>query len=152
MNKTIDSKIVFKFQYVQLLVRRVRSNTAMLLAHTATLKNKENLACNNLTRVEIKTFTFEARSKFLSTDNAVLVPIPKRLLFTVVKNTDFNGSLDSNPYKFRHSDTSDFSLFVKGKQFPKKGETLGMDHEKTSVMVYRTLFEASGTHHSITVL
>ena len=59
-------------------------------------------------------------------DDAVLGPITKRLLFTMLKNTDFNGSLDSNPYKFQHYDISDISLFVNGKQFPNEGLTLGM--------------------------
>ena len=35
---------------------------------------------------------------------------------------------------------------------PSEGLTLDMDHEKTSVMVYRTLFEGSGIHHSNTGL
>jgi len=52
----------------------------------------------------------------------------------MVKNTDFIGSLYSDPYKFQHYDISDFSLFVNGKQFPNEGLFLGMDHEKTSVM------------------
>jgi len=70
----------------------------------------------------------------------------------MVKNTDLNGSLDSNPYKFQHYEIRDFSLFVNGKQFPNKGLTLGMDHEKTSVMCYRTLFDVSGIHQSNTGL
>jgi len=80
-------------------------------------------------------------------DNAVLGPIPKRLLFTMVKNTDFIGSLGRKLYKFQHYDFSDFSLFVNGKQFPDEGLSMGMHHEKTSVMGYRMLFEASGIHH-----
>jgi len=70
----------------------------------------------------------------------------------MVKNTDFIGSLDSNAYKFQHYDISDFSLFVNGKQFPNEGLSVGMDHEKTSVMGYRTLLEAPGIHHSNTGL
>ena len=35
---------------------------------------------------------------------------------------------------------------MNGKQYPNEGLSLGMDHEKTSVMGYRTLFE--GIHHS----
>jgi len=150
MSKNIDSKTVFKFLDAQLLVRRVRPNPTILLAHTSTLKNRGSLARYNLTRVELKIFTFAAGSKSLSIDNAVLGPIPKRLLFTIVKNTDFKVSLQSNPYKFQHYDISDFSLFVNGKQFPNEALTLGMDHEKTSAMVYRTLFEASGIHQSNT--
>jgi len=36
---------------------------------------------------------------------------------------------------------------VNGKQFPNEGLTLDMDHEKSTVMGYRTMFEASGIHH-----
>ena len=78
------------------MVRRITPNPAILLAHTATLKNGRSLARYNLTRVELKTFTFAAGSKSLSIDNGILGPIPKPLLFTMVKNTDFNCSLDSN--------------------------------------------------------
>ena len=52
----------------------------------------------------------------------------------MVKNSHFNGSLDSNPFKFRHYDINHFTLFVNGKQVPNEGLTLGKDHEETSVM------------------
>jgi len=56
----------------------------------------------------------------------------------MVKNTDFLGSLDTNPYNFRHYDLSNFTLFVNGKQIPNEGLSLDMDHEKTSVIGQRT--------------
>jgi len=37
---------------------------------------------------------------------------------------------------------------VNGKQCPNEDLSLGMDHEKNSVMFHRTLFERSGIHHS----
>jgi len=37
---------------------------------------------------------------------------------------------------------------VNGKLFPNEGLSLGMDHEKSSVMGYRTFFEGTGIHHS----
>jgi len=73
INKSVDSKTVFKFLDPQLLVRRVRPNPATLLAHNSTLI-KGSLARYNLTRVELTTFTFSDRSKSLSIDNAVLLP------------------------------------------------------------------------------
>jgi len=54
----------------------------------------------------------------------------------------------TNPFHFRHYDLDSFALYVNGKQIPSEGLSLGMDHEKTSVMGYRTLFEGSGIHHS----
>ena len=39
---------------------------------------------------------------------------------------------------------------MNGKQLPNEGLTLIMDHKKPSVTGYRTLFKASGIHHSNT--
>jgi len=66
----------------------------------------------------------------------------------MVKNTDFLGSINTNPYFFRHYDLSYFALNVNGKQISTEGLALNMGNEKTSVMGYRTMFEASGIHHS----
>jgi len=41
---------------------------------------------------------------------------------------------------------------VNGKQFPNEALTVDMDHEKTSVIDHRFLFQASGIHHSNTGL
>ena len=147
MNKTADCKTHFKFLDAQLVVKRVKPHPDILLAHHATLE-KGFFARYNLTRVELKSFTFSSGSKSLSIDNAVLGPIPKRLLFTMVKNSDLNGSLDTNPYNLRHYDISHFTLFMNGRQVPNEVLTLGMDHEKTSVIGYKSLFEGSGIHHS----
>ena len=147
MNKIAFPKTTFKFLDAQLMVKRTTPDPIMLLALNSTL-SKGGLAWYKGTRVELKTFTFSAGSKFLSIDNAVLGPVPKLLLFTMVKNADFIGTMVTNPYKFQHYDISDFSLFVNGKQYPNEGLSLGMDNEKTSVMRYRTLFEGSDIHHS----
>jgi len=101
-----------------------------------------------MTRVELKTFTLASGSKSVSIDNCGLGHLPKRILFTMIKNSDFAGSIDCNPYKFQHYDLSSFALFVNGKHIRKEGFTLGMDHEKASVLAYRTFFEGSGIHHS----
>jgi len=75
---------------------------------------KGSLAWYNMTRVDLKTFTFSTGSKSRSIDNAVLGPLPKLLLFTMIKNANFIGSVDTTPYKFRHY-ISEFSLYVNGK-------------------------------------
>lgn len=73
---------------------------------------------------------------------------PKRLLFNMVKNTEFLGSVNRNPYFSRLYELSYLALNMNGKQIPKEVLSSGMHHEKTSVMGYRTLFETSGIHHS----
>ena len=59
----------------------------------------------------------------------------------MVKNTEILGSVTTKPDHFRHYDLSSFAFNVNGKQIPTEDLSLGMDHEKTSVMRYRTLFE-----------
>ena len=80
-------------------------------------------------------------------DNAVMGPISKSLLFSMVKNR-FPGLFGHKPKKFRHYHLNSFVMFVNGKKVPNEGLSLGMDHEKSSVMGHRTLFVGSGIHHS----
>jgi hypothetical protein len=150
MNKSADTKTTFRFLDAYLLVRRVQPNPAILEAHEKALE-KGSLARYNMTRVDLKTFTFSAVSKFRSIENAALGPLPKRLLFTMIKNTYFNGLMDTNTYKFRHY-ISEFTLYVNVRRMPSEGSSLDMDNEKTSVMGYRILFKGSDIHHSNTGL
>jgi len=129
MNKSADTKTTFKFLDAYLLVRRVQPNPAILEAQEMALE-KVALARYNMTRVDLKAFTFSAWSKSRSIDNAVLGPLPKLLLFTMIKNNDFNSSMDTNPYKFRHYDISEFSQYVNGRRVPSESLPLDMDHEK----------------------
>ena len=131
MNTTADSKTSFKFLDAKLFVKRIRPHPDILSAHNDTLKDG-GLARYNLTRVELKTFTFVPGSKSLSIDNLVLGLIPKVILFTMIKNTDFLGSMATNPFNYRHYYLDSFALYVNGKQVPSEGLTLGMNHEKTS--------------------
>jgi hypothetical protein len=150
MHKDANSKVQFKFLDAQLPVHRFKPNPSIPLAHNTILRKGE-LARYNLTRVELNTFTFSKGSKSISIDNAVLGPLPKRLLLTMVQNTEFLGSINSNPYFFRHYDLTQFIMHVNGKPIPSEGLTLGMDHEKTSIMGYRTLFEGSHSNSGLQV-
>ena len=71
MNKDADSKTVFKFLDAWLLVNLVKTDPTIPLAHNATLA-KGPLAPYNLTRVELKAFTFSSGAQSPSIDNAVL--------------------------------------------------------------------------------
>ena len=91
MNKTADSKTTVKFLDAYLLVKRVQPNPANLSPQNMA-PSKGVLARYNLMRSDLNTFRFSAASKSTTTtDNAVLGPIHKRLLFTINKNADFNG-------------------------------------------------------------
>jgi len=66
----------------------------------------------------------------------------------MIKNKDFIGSLDSNPFYFNHLNLNHFTLYYNGRPNHSEGLALDMSHEKTSVLAYNTLFEGSGIRHS----
>ena len=74
--------------------------------------------------------------------------MPKRLLFTMIKNKDFAGSLDTNPFYFNNFNLNHFTLYYNSRPIPSIGLPLDMSHEKTSVLAYNTLFEGSGIRYS----
>ena len=88
LSNKADSKVTFIFKEARLIYKRIRSNTAILAAHNETLI-KGFPAKYNITRVERRTFTFFSGSRTLSIANAVLGALPKRLIFTMVKNRLF---------------------------------------------------------------
>ena len=100
LSTNADSSTKFQFLEAYLIVNRIRPNQSYLIAHTTLAKG--GLARYNLTRVELKTFTFSTGLKTLSIDNAVLGQLPKRLLFTMVKKKETVYSLDTNPFYFSH--------------------------------------------------
>jgi hypothetical protein len=120
MAKDADSNVKFKLREAQVFFRLIAVNDSILYAHNKTLEAGAP-ALYHMTRVEVKTFTFAAGSQFLSIDNAVLGPLLKRILFTLVINKDFLGTLDSNPYNFRHYGIREFELYVNGRQIPSEG-------------------------------
>ena len=101
MSEAEDSKAVFKILDAQLLVKRVRPNPAYVIAHNTALQEGA-IAKYNVKRVELKTFTYASGSQSLSIDNAILGPIPKRLLFAMIDNKHFLGSTNTNPFKYNH--------------------------------------------------
>jgi hypothetical protein len=106
-----------KFLDAELIVRRIRPSPKISVAHNEAL-SKGCLARYNVTRVELKTFTFAGGPQAISVNNAVLGMLPIRLIFTMVKNTDILGSRDSNPCNLRHYDQTNFTMYVNGRQIP----------------------------------
>jgi hypothetical protein len=123
MNTNAASTTQFKFLDAKLYVKHVRAHPSILLAHNETL-NKGVLARYNLPSVELKSFTFSKGAQSLSMDNAVL-GTAKTSCVHLVENTDYLGSMDSNPYNCKHYDKL-FLPVINGKQYTFEGLTMDM--------------------------
>jgi len=108
-----DSKAHFKVLEALLYVKQIRPSAHVLTAHNEILLEGYPDRYN-IKRIELKTFTFGAGSQSLSVNNAVLGRLPKLLIITMVKNTDFLCTMYSNPYNFRHYDLTHFALYITG--------------------------------------
>jgi hypothetical protein len=86
MNTAADSKTIFKFLDAKPIVKRIRPNPRIHLAHEEILKT--DLGRYNMTRVELKTVKFSSGPQSLSIDQAINGRIPKRLLFAMIDNRD----------------------------------------------------------------
>ena len=73
--------------------------------------------------------------------------LPKRLLFAMIKNADFNGSVDTNPYKLRHYDISEYSLYVNGKHVASDGLTVNMITKRCLLSSIRLFLKGCRIHH-----
>lgn len=147
MSEKDDSKAIFKFLDAALYVRKVKACPTIMLAHVKTLEKGHN-AHYPITRVELKTYTFSGGANSISIDNAYIGVLPKRLLFSMVKNSAFSGTVDSNPYDLHHFTLNSFTMYVNGQQIPSEGLNISTDHQKTTTLAYDTLFKGSGIHHS----
>jgi len=83
-----DSKVKFVFKEAKLYVKRIRPNSAILTSHNEALL-KGYPARYNFTRVELKTFTFASGQRSLSIEMLYSEFCQNRLIFTMIKNTDF---------------------------------------------------------------
>jgi hypothetical protein len=99
---------VFRCIDATLHMRHLKPSLTIQLAHAKALE-KVN-ARYDMTRVALKAFTFGAGSKFVSIEKAVLGTLPKRLLFTMLRNVDFTGSAETNPCHFRHFELNQFVI------------------------------------------
>jgi len=66
----------------------------------------------------------------------------------MIKNKDFTGSLNTNPFYFSHLNISHFTLFYNDRPIPSEGLPLDMSREKISVLAFNTLFEESSIRQS----
>ena len=96
MDSTNDGRFGIKIKEATLIVRRIKINPGIFIAHANTLAKAT--AKYPITRVEVKTFTLHTGILGDSIDNAILGQLPKRIIIGFVDNRAFNGNRTLNPF------------------------------------------------------
>ena len=143
MDASEDGKL--KIKEATLIVRRVKINPGILMAHTNALT--KTTAKYPVTRVEVKTFTLHAGIHGDTIDNAILGQLPKRIIISFVDNKTFNGNQTFNPFNFQHFSINHLSLYVDGAQIPSKPLQPRFSHNDSMFIdAFQTLYSGTVIH------
>lgn len=127
-----------------LLVRRVRVNPSIKIAHASTLA--EQTAKYPLTRVQIKSLVIPSGVQAHSLDNIILGQLPKRVILGFITNKAYNGDRTCNPFNFQNFGINYLSLEVDGGQVAARTLQPDFTGKKLYVDSYQTLFMGTGIH------
>ncbi len=133
----------------KLFVRNVGVNSVVRLAHEAGLA-KEN-AIYPYQSTDLKNFVVSRGLSNVSIDNIFNQKIPKLVVFAMVSNKAFNGSLDENPFRFQHFDCNFVGLYKDGISLPMKEFTPNFENgecvrEYVSLMQNLNMFGKNNTN------
>jgi hypothetical protein len=96
----------------------------ILVAHARTLQN--NHYKYPLRKVKMRFFTHASGQQDVSVHNLCTGQLPRRIIMTMVGNTAFHGSYDTNPFLFHHFNCE--SLVMRVSNSPRPYEVLKMNY------------------------
>jgi len=99
-----------------------------------------------VTHNQIKTFTASSVTQEISINNALLGPVPDRILIVLVKHTAFVGSASTNPFHFHHYGMTNLVLYVNGVHLSEP-LTMFCSYPFGVTRTYKIFFSSTGIHH-----
>lgn len=127
-------------QNCSLLVRKVKLNPSVFLAHAKILESGN--AIYPIHRTQIKTVSIARGFMSCSFEKIFSGQIPTRLVIALVDNDALNGSFTKNPYNFKHFSMSEISIFLDGQSHSLKPLTMNFV-DNTYIRAYLSLFNGT---------
>lgn len=122
-----------------LRVRRITVAKEIMLHHAMELEKKSAQYPIRRTVVKVVTLPYSATSITISNIHSGIMP--GRVIMGLVKNTDYDGTLDSNPFYFRNYNVQQLTLKVSSQALP-YSSGIKMDFDKDTYLEgYWTLFQ-----------
>ena len=107
-----------KIKEMALYVRKVQLSPTVRMGHVNAL---EKISCKYpVRRVEVKVDTVPTGNMNYVQDNMFLGQLPKRLVIARVDSDALNGTIEENPFNFKHYKINFVALNVDGRQIPAK--------------------------------
>ena len=142
-----NPKVKLVIKNASLLIRHFNISAQFLLSHSSAF-NTGN-ANYFYRRAEIKPYTIPAQQLSHTLNNISNGVLPMFLLFTMVPNTNFVGTITTNPFHFVHENLSYFALYVKDKLIQTVPlQPVFNSTDKRFTRAYETLFTGTNIHHN----
>ena len=109
-----DDQRTVKILSAKMFVRKARLSPSVMLGHAKALE--ESNAKYPIKRVVCKSFTIPAGVRDVNQEKLCSGQLPTRLVFGLVDNEAFNGSIERNPFNFAHFNVSEVGVYVDGQQ------------------------------------
>ena len=116
---TIFKRVRVEIISAQLLVRKVKVNPAVTLAHIEE-HQKDIPAKYPLRRGVVTTFVVPAGTQSFSRENLITGQLPRRIFLGLVTNSTFNGNGKENPFNFRYFSLNYLTLSSNDQSFPRE--------------------------------
>ena len=140
-------KVKINIKRASLHIRHYQISPTYLLAHSKAFGSGN--ASYFYRRAEIKPFTIPANQQSITLNNISNGILPSFLLFTMIPNTNFVGTVSTNPYHFVHNNMEYFALYVKDKLINSIPiQSVFSSTRKLFSRAYETLFSGTNIHHS----
>jgi hypothetical protein len=141
-----SSNVVGKIQILDatLYMKHVELSSTQSLAIERHLSKEP--AKYHLNRVELKNVTIPKGSTSINLNNIIQGTMPKYVIFGMVNNNSYVGSVTTNPFEFIHKDLEYIALYINGAMV---NEPLrpNFDRIENVTMAYQSLFSGIGIYH-----
>jgi hypothetical protein len=141
-NSTDPHKILI--EDMKLYMHYVDIDRRIFESHANTLQTKPFLLPIN--KSDVRTQSFAAGLKALNVPALFTGNLPKHIIIGIVKNKNYHGSFDTNPYNFENNSINYIALRVNGALVPTDPYEPNFD-DNLFVREYRSFFDNLGIHH-----
>ena len=102
-----------------IFVHRSKVSPMVVEAHRAAMKIAT--AKYPITMIKLKTLTLSKGIREASFDNVHSGQLPRRIFIGLVSNQAFIGDYGLNPFRFKHYNLANLTVYIDGTQYPTKG-------------------------------
>jgi hypothetical protein len=136
-NNALSGHVDIQINKAMLVVRKAKINPEVVLAHNTILE--KTTAKYPIRRVDVKTLTLSTGISSFVQDNISHGNSPIRVVIGFVDSDAYSGTLNKNPFNFKHFNLAKIALSLDGEEIPSPPIEMNFNDEKY-ILGYNSLY------------